>query len=103
MPHGGLPLMIQAPQHLNPGLPGSSGSSLYKVVDKGDEREKRERVECEIEQDLRRAAAFAGYQDDDWNNSSRPYTRRWTLEVVSACFVWHACSPDFGMVFACNA
>ena len=52
------------------------------------ERERRERqmkLDEEIEQDRRRAAAFAGYQDDEWKNC-RPYTRRWTREV-STTFV----------------
>ena len=61
-----------------------STSSNDNKEEGAEERERRERqmkIDEEIEQDRRRAAAFAGYQDDE-GGADRPYTRRWTREVL---------------------
>ena len=71
--------------------PSSQGSSLSsseeEEPDSGEDTsrdcERRSQVDEEIEQDLRRAQAFAGYRDDDSKCTGRPYTRRWTKEVFA--------------------
>jgi hypothetical protein len=64
---------------------GAPSKTSNDNKEEGDEeRERRERqmkIDEEIEQDRRRAAAFAGYQDDE-GGTDRPYTRRWTREVL---------------------
>ena len=85
--------IVQGPvQAAGDGGTGAEATVIHDKEETEEERERRERqmkLDEEIEQDRRRAAAFAGYQDDEWKNC-RPYTRRWTREVHSASPFHHS-------------